>query len=344
MRLRRIDRSDPGFARRRRGRGFTYVDPLGRRVTDRAVLDRIRGLAIPPAWTDVWICMDPRGHLQAVGTDSARRTQYLYHPGWRERRDQAKFDRMLRFARALPRLRRVVAADLGQPAYSRERVLACAVRLLDLGFFRIGSETYADSNDTFGLATMRKRHASVAGTTVTFDYRAKGGKRTLQEVVDPDVANLVKALKRRRGKGSELLAYRNGAGWRDVRSSDINEYIQRVAGEEFTAKDFRTWNATLLAAVALSTSASTATSKTSRRRLVGAVVKEVADYLGNTPAVCRAAYIDPRVFDRFEAGAAIAKPLNTLRRTNGGLMPQRRKAVERAVLNALADTGDREAA
>jgi DNA topoisomerase-1 len=337
MRLRRIDRSDPGYARRRRGRGFTYVDSVGHRVTDQAVLDRIRGLAIPPAWTDVWICMDPKGHLQAVGTDSAGRTQYLYHPRWRERRDQAKFDRMLRFARALPHLRGVVADHLDQRGYLRERVLACAVRLLDLGFFRIGSESYADSNETFGLATMRKSHASVNGNTVTFDYRAKGGKRTIQEVVDPDVASLVKALKRRRGGGSELLAHRNGAGWRDVRSSDINEYIQSAAGEEFTAKDFRTWNATVLAAFALSTS-SRSTTKTSRKRVISAVVKEVADYLGNTPAVCRSSYIDPRVFDRIEAGVPIDGSVAHRAGANGRAEQEEREAFERAVLDALSDT------
>jgi DNA topoisomerase-1 len=306
-----------------------YVDPMGQRVTDQATLDRIRGLVIPPAWTDVWICMDPKGHLQAVGTDFAGRTQYLYHPVWRERRDQAKFDRMVRFARALPELRRVVAGHLGQRGYSRERVLACAVRLLDLGFFRIGSESYAENNETFGLATIRRQHVSVKGNTITFDYRAKGGKRTIQEVVDPGLAFMVKGLKGRRGKGSELLAYKNSARWRDVRSSDINEFIQEAAGEEFTAKDFRTWNATVLAALALSTSTARSTSKTSRKRSINAAVKEVAEYLGNTPAVCRSSYIDPRVFDRFEAWVD---------------MPEQRDAVEEAVLDVLTDSAGREAA
>jgi DNA topoisomerase-1 len=308
-RLRRSDVTVPGLTRRRRGRGFQYLDADGEPVRDEEVLARIRELAIPPAWSDVWICPYPGGHIQATGVDAAGRKQYLYHPRWRERRDQEKFDEMLRFARALPRMRARVADDLeGRDArdLGAERVLACAVRLLDRGFFRIGSEDYAVTNETYGLATMRKEHARLAGETIVFDYPAKHGKRRVRSVVDPEVATVVQALKRRRSGGDELLAYREGRRWRDVRSADINAYVKEATGDDFSAKDFRTWGATVLAAVAVAVSGAAADTKTARRRVVTRAVKEVAHYLGNTPAVARASYIDPRVFDRFQDGLSIA--------------------------------------
>jgi DNA topoisomerase I len=306
-RLRRADCSGPGFRRRRRGRGFEYLDERGRPLADAEALERIRELAIPPAWKDVWICPDPNGHLQATGIDAAGRKQYLYHAKWRARRDQQKFDQMVRFARALPGMRKVVADHLAREELDRERVLACAVRLLDRGFFRIGSEDYAEENETYGLATIRKEHVSVNGKEITFDYPAKGGQRRVQSILDPEVKTVVSELKRRRSGGPELLAYRNGRSWVDLGSSDINEYIKTVAGEDFTAKDFRTWSATVIAAVALAASAENgAVSKTARKRVVTNAVKGVAEYLGNTPAVCRASYIDPRVFDRYLSGWTIS--------------------------------------
>ncbi len=336
-RLRRADCSAPGIRRRRAGRGFTYVDASGRRVTDPEVLDRIRGLAIPPAWTDVWICEDPRGHIQATGFDARGRKQYRYHDSWRERRDREKFEHMVAFAQALPALRRKVAGDLATEGLTRERVLACATRLLDLGFFRIGTEGYAEENQTYGLATIHRSHVKLLGNaTVQFDYVSKSGKRRIQSVVDPEVYAVIEALKRRRGGKPELLAYREGGRWVDVRSTDINAYVKEATGGEFTAKDFRTWNATVFAAVALAVSTE-ATSPTARKRAVTRAVKEVAHYLGNTPAVARSSYVDPRVVDRYLAGDTMVAALDVLARSagdgEGSLLTQGR--LEEAVLDLL---------
>ena len=287
-----------------------YLDAGGERIEDPEVLARIRELGIPPAWKDVWICSDERGHLQATGTDAAGRKQYLYHADWRVRRDGEKFDDMARFARALPDLRERVTADLEGEELTRERVQACAIRLLDRGFFRIGSEEYTVQNESYGLATMRKSHVTLAADCeMVFDYPAKSGQRRIQAIVDPQAGEVVAALKRRRGGGEELLAYKEGRRWRDLRSEDINAYIKDATGDDFSAKDFRTWNATVLAAVALSVSGQVAGSPTGRKRAISRAVKEVAHYLGNTPAVCRASYIDPRVFDAYRAGLVIGRPL-----------------------------------
>ena len=334
-RLRRIDCSGPGIARRRRGRGFEYLDEDGRRISDPAVLDRIRELAIPPAWQDVWICPHPMGHIQATGVDDAGRKQYRYHDQWRERRDREKFESMVEFARALPGLRERVERDLTADGFGRERVLACAARLLDRGFFRIGSEDYAEDNGTYGLATMHKHHVSVHGGRVVFDYTSKGGARRVQALDDPEVAALVGLLKRRRGGGDELLAYKRGRRWVDVKSTDINDYVKEATGGEFTAKDFRTWNATVLAAVALAVSAGARNrSRTARKRAMTRAVKETARYLGNTPAVCRASYIDPRVFDRFEGGLTIGGVLPELV-DDASSWPDVRGAIEDAVLDLI---------
>jgi DNA topoisomerase I len=335
-RLKRVDCSGPGIRRRRRGKGFEYLDEDGRRITEPSVIARIRELAIPPAWDDVWICPYPVGHIQATGTDAAGRKQYRYHDQWRERRDREKFKSMEDFARALPRLRQRVERDLGLEGMPRDRALACAGRLLDRGFFRIGSEDYAEENDTFGIATMQKRHVTVSGDEVTFDYEAKGGQRRVQAIGDPVVAEVVRILKRRRGGGQELLAYRNGRRWMDVKSGDINEYVKEAAGGDFTAKDFRTWSGTVLAAVALAVSAPAAGSKTSRKRAKSRAIKETARYLGNTPAVCRASYIDPRVFDRFDGGITIGGVLPELAEDTGP-WPDVQGVVEEAVLDLIAD-------
>jgi DNA topoisomerase IB len=336
-RLRRVDCSAPGIVRRRRGRGFEYLDESGERIEEAEVLERIRDLVIPPAWNEVWICPDPLGHIQAVGTDAAGRRQYLYHLRWRERRDREKFDEMLRFARILPRIRRVAGKHLKLKGMPRERVLACAVRLLDRGFFRIGTEDYAEQNKTYGLATMRKRHVTLGPDgLITFDYVAKGGKRHLQSLVDRDVYRVVEALKRRRS-GLELLAYRNGRTWVDVRSDDINAYIKEVSRDGYSAKDFRTWNATVIAAVALAVSGKAHASKTARKRAIARAVSEVAHYLGNTPAVCRASYIDPRVFDRFNDGITIAGALDQLGEGLDLGQPSFQGAIEEAVLDLIEE-------
>jgi DNA topoisomerase I len=336
-RLRRSDCSAPGIRRRRRGRGFEYLDPDGERIDDPETLERIRELAIPPAWREVWVCLDPLGHLQATGVDAAGRKQYRYHDLWRRRRDRQKFDSMMHFGDSLPRLRRRVSRDLRTDGVGRSRVLACAVRLLDLGFFRIGSEEYADGNDSYGLATMRKEHVSLLDGEVVFDYPAKSGRRRVHAIADDGVREVVAALKRRRSGGDELLAYREGRRWVDMRSDDINAYVKEITGGDFTAKDFRTWNATVLAAVAIAVEGRRVTSGRSRKRAIGAAVKGVAHFLGNTPAVCRASYIDPRVFDRFYSGWTIGGVLDEL----GGepdLADRRKRArIEAAVLDLLAE-------
>ena len=340
-RVQRVQCTDPGFSRRRRGKGFSYLDARGRPIRDVETLRRIRGLAVPPAWTDVWICPDPWGHLQAAGTDAAGRRQYLYHPRWREWRDRQKFQRMRAFASVLPQVRETVAHDLALRGLPRERVLACAVRLLDRGFFRIGSEEYTDQNGSFGLATLRKEHVRIDGDEVWFDYLAKGGKRRVVSVRDPEVKDVIRPLKARRNGGDELLAYDGGGGWRDVRSSDVNQYVKEVAGERFSAKDFRTWHATVLAAMALSTRAD-ASSLPARKRAMSAAVKEVAEYLGNTPTVARTSYIDPRVLDRFLEGSTIVAALADAS-TDGPFDPDAQAQLEAAVLD-LVDVRDQDAA
>ena len=335
-RLRRADCSGPGIIRRRRGRGFEYLDERGERIEDAEVLGRIRELVIPPAWKNVWICPYPFGHIQAVGTDVAGRRQYVYHRRWRERRDQEKFDEMISFARALPRVREQTAKNLRRRNVTRDRVLSGAVRLLDRGFFRIGTEDYAEQNQTYGLATMERRHVTLGdGHLLTFDYVAKGGKRRVQSIVDPELYRLIETLKRRRGS-PQLLAYRNGR-WVDVRSDEINEYIKELTGEDFSAKDFRTWSATVIAAVALAVSGRAAATPTARKRAMARAVKEVAHYLGNTPAVCRASYIDPRVFDRYQDGLTIGGALDQLGEDVDLGQPSFQGAVEEAVLDLLEE-------
>jgi DNA topoisomerase IB len=333
-RLRRSDCSGPGIKRRRRGRGFEYRDAEGRRITDREVLARIAELGIPPAWEDVWICPYPRGHLQATGVDAAGRKQYLYHEAWRERRDQEKYDAMAGFARELPALRERVEADLGgEDEPTRERVLACALRLLDRGFFRIGSEEYEDS---YGLATMLKEHVTLEDDgVIVFDFPAKSGRRRIQAVTDPGAAAIVERLKRRRAGGSKLLAFKDGRRWAELRSDDINAYLKSAIGGDYSAKDFRTWNGTVLAAVALAVSGEVAGSKTGRKRAITRAVKEVAHYLGNTPAVCRASYIDPRVFDAYRGGLIIRPVLEQAVEGEPGELPIHHRAVEEAVLDLI---------
>jgi DNA topoisomerase-1 len=330
--LRRVCWCDPGITRRRAGKGWVYLDPEGRQVKDPETLARIKSLVIPPAWTDVWICPFPNGHIQAVGLDARGRRQYIYHPRWRVRRDRVKFDRMVSFARALPDLRCAVDELLAcGEDLSRDRVLACAVRLLDEGFFRVGGERYAKENGHFGLATVLKSHVVLQKpSSLLFDYPAKSGQRRIQSVVDPEVFGIVSRLKARRGGGPELLAFREGRAWVDVRSSDINHFIRRHAAGEFSAKDFRTWGATVLAAMALSISTEVR-SERARTRAVSRAVQEVAHHLGNTPAVARRSYIDPRVIDFYEQGATI-DPVIVLEHQDGAGM---RDALEAAVVDLL---------
>jgi DNA topoisomerase-1 len=321
MALRQVDVSGPGWRRRVAGRGFTYLDCDGERIGDAEIVARLKALAIPPAWTDVWICPDPCGHIQATGLDDRGRRQYRYHDDWRTERDAAKHDRVLDLARALPRLRRRLRDDLAADGVGRNRVLACAVRLLELGLFRVGGEAYVDDNGSYGLATLRKGHVRARGDELRFDYPGKGGQRRVVTIGDPAVADVVRALKRRRGGGKELLAYKDDRGrWVDVRSADINEYLQDALGAGFSAKDFRTWAATVLAAVGLAVDeaeeaeeahdgADTARPDRRRVRAVRRVVRSVAHQLGNSPAVARGSYVDPRVIERFEDGLTVGAAL-----------------------------------
>ncbi|MBV8990431.1 MAG: DNA topoisomerase IB [Solirubrobacterales bacterium] len=338
-RLRRSDCSGPGLRRLRRGRGFAYVGEDGKPIDDQEILERVRNLAIPPAWKEVWICADPMGHLQATGIDAAGRKQYLYHPLWRERRDREKFEKMVRFAHQLPRLRRRVSRDVRGEEISKTRVLACAVRLLDVGLFRIGGEEYAEEGGGLGLATVRKEHVAFKDGSMVFDYPAKGGIRRVQAIEEPLCANLIATLKRRRGGGPELLAYRDNGGWAGIRSEDINDYLKAQMGEDFSAKDFRTWNATVLAAVVLAAQGREAQTKAARKRAVDAAVRTVAELLGNTPAVARRAYIDPRVIDRYQSGWTIGGALDRL--GNIDIADGRtRVRLEAAVLDLIAEDAE----
>ena len=308
-RLRRVDVDGPGFGRRKAGKGFAYYDCDGELITDKEVIAHIKALAIPPAWREVWICPDASGHIQAVGVDDRGRRQYRYHDDWRARRDRAKHDRVLEVARRLPQLRARLEHDLALEGLGRDRVLACAVRLIELGLFRVGGETYADENGSYGLATLRKGHVRDQGGELRFDYPGKSGQRRVVTIGDPQVAEVVRALKRRRRGGPELLAYKDERGrWVDVRSSDINDYLQEAL-DGVTAKDFRTWTATVLAAVGLAVEQDAGT-EPQRRSAVARVVRSVAHQLGNTPAVARGSYVDPRVIEHFEAGYTVGDELD----------------------------------
>jgi DNA topoisomerase IB len=334
--LRRSDSHGTGIRRRRCGRGFTYLGPDAATVKDRRTLARIKALVIPPAWQDVWICADPRGHIQAVGTDAAGRRQYRYHDLWRQQRDQDKHDRVQQFGAVLPAIREAVGQHLDSRGLARERVLAAAVRLIDLGFFRSGGEEYAEQNGTFGLATIRKEHVTLTKGQLVFEYPAKGAKHREQAVAEDQVCAAVRSLRRRNGGGDQLLVYRSGSRWHNVSAADINDYLGEISGGDYTAKDFRTWHATVLAAVGLAVSERAASSDSARKQAIARVVQEVAAYLGNTPAVARASYIDPRVIDLYQDGYTIASVLGELGKDSDfGDLATRGRA-EKAVLDMLA--------
>ncbi|MFC5909348.1 DNA topoisomerase IB, partial [Streptacidiphilus monticola] len=267
MRLRTSEPSRPGIRRRRCGRGFRYLAPDGSALTDRGELERIRALVVPPAWEDVWICPWPNGHLQAVGTDAAGRRQYLYHPEFRRRQEESKHAHVLEVAAHLPKVRQYAQDALELPTLCRERVLGCAVRLLDLGFFRIGSDSYAKQNGSYGLTTLEREHVTCRRGLVEFDFPAKHGRHRMQTLTDPAACRTLRALLRRDGGGARLLAYRDGGGWHDLHGREVNEQLHELTGLDITAKDFRTWHATVLAAVGLAVSAPVAArSSASRRR------------------------------------------------------------------------------
>jgi DNA topoisomerase IB len=331
-RLRTVSPSIKGLTRRRAGSGFVYLDKEGKRITDADEIERIRSLAIPPAWRDVWISPYPNGHIQAVGTDDAGRRQYLYHQDWRIKRDKMKFDRVLQAARKLPEARRAITRDLGLEGMPLERADAVAVRLLDLGYFRIGSDVYADTNGSFGLTTLEKRHVRKHKDKMIFHFTGKSGIEHSIEIEDPDVLVALDSLRRRRGGTERLLAYQLERRWRDLDSAAVNTYLNGLL-EDLTAKDFRTWHATVLAAAALAASEEPADTKASRRRAVKAAVQEVSEYLGNTPTIAKNSYIDPRVIDLYENGVTIDPDL--VRRKHRSPAAKQR-VVEAAVLDMLS--------
>jgi DNA topoisomerase-1 len=315
-RLRHVTDGRPGIRRRRAGRHFRYVTPRGRPVRDRGELRRIRGLAVPPAWTDVWISPDPRGHLQATGRDARRRKQYRYHPRWRAVRDETKYDRLLAFGRTLPRVRGAVARHLALRGLPREKVLATVVRLLDSTAIRVGNGEYVRENGSFGLTTLRSRHAAVSGATVRFQFRGKGGKLQQADVQDRRVARVIRRCQEL--PGQELFQYVDAEGrTRTIDSADVNEYLRRLAGRDFTAKDFRTWAGTVLATVALGEQ-----DPKHGRRGVGRAIGVVAERLGNTPAICRKSYVHPGVIDAYGDGSLVAAMARRGRRGRGGLRPE----------------------
>ncbi|RBM07351.1 DNA topoisomerase IB [Streptomyces sp. PT12] len=334
-RLRHTRPTDPGFLRRHHGRGFRYLDAAGRTLRDAAALERIKALVIPPAWRDVWICAHPNGHLQAVGTDAAGRRQYLYHAQFRAEQERAKHAHVLDVAEALPRIREAAGGHLGQRGLTAERVLGSAMRLLDMGFFRIGSERYTDRHQTYGLTTLLRGHVRCGPSRVTFTYPGKHGRQQDQAVIDPEVCRAVTALKRRRGGGERLLAYWRDRAWHDVTGDELNAYLRELGGVDVTAKDFRTWHGTVLAAVGLAVSGHAARSETARRRAITRAVREVADYLGNTPAVCRASYINPRVIELYEDGVTMEPVLHRLGSHAVIGTPATQGPVEQAVLTML---------
>jgi len=332
MRLRKVRVDGPGLGRRRVGRGFTYLDPDGERITDPEVIARCKALVIPPAWREVWICPDPAGHIQAVGIDDAGRRQYLYHELWRARRDRAKHRHVLEVAHRLPEARRQVVEHLAMPRLTREKALAVAFRLLDRGAFRVGGEAYAARHQTYGLATLRKDHLRITRDgQLEFRFVAKSGQQHYLLLSDDDVLSPLGTLRRRRGGGPDLLAYRNGRGWSDITSAHINEYLKELLGPDASAKDFRTWRGTVLAAVTLARSEET-TTKRQRQAAVRAAVTRVSEELGNTPTVARSSYIDPNVIDAFEHGRTIPADAGTPEETGSfrSLSP-----AERAVLDLL---------
>lgn len=341
----RVDPASPGFSRRRRGRGWSFYDSAGAPITDPGEIVRIKSLAIPPAWQDVWICPDPQGHIQAVGTDAAGRRQYRYHEEWRRQRALEKYDRVLTLGQVLPDVRVELVQRLQEKGLSRDRVLAAGVRMLDIGVFRPGGEEYAPGDDdedgTFGLATLRREHVQLKRGAVLFAYTAKGGIPRTLALRDPLLHKVVNSLLRRRGGGDDLLAYRVGRGWHDVRAEDLNAAVKELIGEQYSCKDLRTWNATVLAAVTLAAGVARGgvpEKERVRKRVVNRAIKEVSTHLGNTPTVARSSYVDPRVIERFEEGRTVLRALQQLR--NGSAVPDltddaTRAAVERAVARLI---------
>src|ERR1700744_2677715 len=336
MRLRKSTVGGPGIRRVRRGRGFSYLDNDRDRVDDDEVLARIEALVIPPAWKDVWISPHPNGHIQAVGTDVAGRRQYLYHERWQTERSEEKFDRAVSLAKLLPGWRLDLLVDLRRRGLGRDRVLALATHLIDQGYFRAGGEEYVEENGSYGLSTLLRDHVRLRRDCVEFDYPAKSGVRRTVSLDDPLVIGAVRSRLRADTTNDRLLVYRATDGWSEVHADDINPRFRELVGEEFSVKDIRTWHGTVLAAEAFAI-ARDPKSKTARAREEAAVMRAVADQLGNTPAVARGSYVDPRVVAAYEQGITIAA---ALRRSKRKRTPEaRREIIEQATVKMIRRIG-----
>jgi DNA topoisomerase-1 len=338
MRLRRSVVGGPGFRRTRRGRGFSYSGSDGELVVDAVTLERIKDLVIPPAWKKVWISPHPNGHIQAIGTDAAGRRQYLYHQQWQEDRGEQKFDRVLEMSVKLPGWRTQIAADLAGRGLDRDRVLALALQLLDRGYFRAGGEQYAEENESFGVATLRCEHVTLRSDAVGFDYPAKSGVQRKLVVRDPEVVRAVRSLLQRGDRTDRFLVCRAGSGWTDIHADDLNARFKELVGDDYSVKDLRTWHGTVLAAEAF-VDADPPVSNNVVKRVESAVMKEVSEALGNTPAVARSSYVDPRVVAGYEAGLTIAAAAQRAARTSDPNRAQeiREKATRRLIKKVAAD-------
>ncbi len=319
----------PGYSRVAKNGNFEYLDTAGKRIRDEQCLVRIKRLAIPPAWTDVWICPSPNGHIQATGRDARRRKQYRYHDRWREIRDEDKFGRLAAFAQALPKIRRQIAKDMKLPGLSRQKVLATVVRLLERTFIRVGNEEYARENKSFGLTTMKNRHVKVRGPNVRFRFRGKSGRQHEVDVTDRRIAKII--AKCQELPGQDLFQFVSDKGdVQDVTSQDVNGYLREITGEDFTAKDFRTWAGTLLAVLALNAQEPFETKKQAKAN-VKAAVCAVAELLGNTPAICRKCYVHPAVFEAYLTKTGIPGMSEAMKKFRGS----RLRSAELAVLKFL---------
>ena len=330
--LRYVSDEQPGYTRKRKGDDFEYFDTEGKRIRDEMRLLRLKRLAIPPAYTDVWICPSPNGHLQATGRDARGRKQYRYHERWREVRDENKYDRMVVFGKALPQIRRRINRDLRRRGLPREKVLATVVQLLERTFIRIGNEEYAKENKSFGLTTMRNRHVDVTATKLKFSFRGKSGVRHEVDISDRRLAKIIRELQDL--PGQDIFQYVDEEGQvRDIDSQDVNDYLREITGEDFTAKDFRTWAGTVLTAMALNAQEAFQ-NKTQAKKNIKDAISAVAKILGNTPAICRKCYVHPAVLETYLDGEMIEglkqKTEETLERKVGDL-----KSEEAAVLSFL---------
>jgi DNA topoisomerase-1 len=326
--LRYTSDDQPGFSRRRHGKSFSFQKADGKRLSDRAALDRIKGLVIPPAWEEVWICSSANGHIQATGRDARHRKQYIYHEKWRTQRDETKFEHMRAFARALPKIRRRVAADLRRREPDYKKIIATVVRLLETSVIRVGNDEYARENGSYGLTTLRNRHVRVRKGEIAFSFKGKSGKQHEITLHDARLAKIIRTCQEL--PGQELFSYVEGDAVRHVESSDVNDYLREVTGSDFTAKDFRTWIATVLAATAFR-ELEAATSATQAKQNIKMVIESVAKILGNTPTICRKSYVHPDIINAYVEGDTLAavsqrisdevKPsLNRLRPTEAAVL------------------------